>query len=253
MKNFSASAGIAIGPILFVIFILGIVAAAFASSSGVFSGAISIDRISSDIAVQTGLIKSAVSSCKAKSALRISLSKGQKGEACLTPSGQGYPLSGSETYPERALVRELVCSPMTERVDSLGNCYFVTDNDGFGKIEHAFSIWNLEGSQTVFPSPPKGFRDWEYINAEAPFSHGGVCAWISPVNPDSDNVSFTEGLIRAAAKFNSAVLPIDSPEAVLVEAIKDKKEVVLAVSSQKFIIWLRPPQSLSSANPNCLP
>ena len=246
-SRLNASAGIAIGPILFVIFILGIIATAFSSSSSVFTSAVSTDKISSDIVVQTNLIKSAVSSCRTRSILKIALSRGNPGEACLIPSGRGYPVFIPYAYPSRGLIRDLVCSPLIERVNDSRVCEFLTDSSSLQN----FSIWKSEGHYTVLPPPPKGFKEWEYINAESDSSHGGICAWIAPENPEANNI-IEEGLKRAAAKFNSLILEAgDSAGSMLAEAIENKKEVVLDVSSKKFIIWLLPPES--SAHTDCLP
>jgi len=63
MSRLSSDSGIAIGPILFIIALLGILAALMASGGGEFTSASTIDRVTTDIVSQANLIRSKINEC----------------------------------------------------------------------------------------------------------------------------------------------------------------------------------------------
>ena len=63
MQRFSSNAGIAIGPILFVIALLGILAAVIAAGTGDFGTATVADRAYNDIYSQANLIRTKINEC----------------------------------------------------------------------------------------------------------------------------------------------------------------------------------------------
>src|SRR6185312_2545386 len=66
MRRFPANAGIAIGPILFIIALLGILAAVIAAGTGDFGTATVADRIYNDIYSQANLIRTKINECNLK-------------------------------------------------------------------------------------------------------------------------------------------------------------------------------------------
>jgi hypothetical protein len=62
-SRFSSEAGIALGPILFLLAILGVLAAALSAGSGGFSTASVADRVNADIVSQANLIRAKINEC----------------------------------------------------------------------------------------------------------------------------------------------------------------------------------------------
>ena len=147
MSRLPSDSGIAIGPILFVIAIMGIMAVAMSSSIGSFSLAGSADRAAADIASQANLIRTKINECNLKYGV----------DDNGTIEDGGYPHAATAT-----LVSDLVC---------------IGDNDG------TKTIWTGQ-RQTMFPPPSPGFNQWYYINGG---SAGGRCFWTSPKNGNSNS------------------------------------------------------------------
>ena len=63
MSRFPANAGIAIGPILFILALLGMIVSFMASSSSGFNVAGAADRVNADIVNQANLIRTKISEC----------------------------------------------------------------------------------------------------------------------------------------------------------------------------------------------
>ncbi|MDR3451015.1 MAG: hypothetical protein P4M15_14955 [Alphaproteobacteria bacterium] len=163
--RFSPQAGIAIGPILFILAILAIIAAYMASGNSDYQVASGTDRINADVTAQANLIRNAINQCNMQYSLAVSTGS-------VSPSTDAYPTStGSGTA-----VKSLTCAPMG-----------------------GSSLWGA----TLLPPPTSGFNDWMYIDDAA--AGGGRCFWTTPssANPMS-NSGIVTGLTHAAAKFNSA-------------------------------------------------
>ncbi len=188
--RFSTTAGIAIGPILFVIAILALLAAVMASGGSEFQVASSADRITSDIVSQTNLIRSTITQCNLQYQMALSIGS-------VSSQPDSYPTAASAT-----LVSALLCDP-------LGTS----------------SIWSNSTSAIMLPQPTQGFNAWQYINAGA--SGGGRCFWTSPsgANPLSSS-GIVSGLTRAASKFNSATTNSKTSEVLYDPTSSTQKFVV---------------------------
>ncbi len=176
MGRFHASAGIAIGPILFVIALLGILASVIAAGTGDFGVAGVSDRVYNDIYSQANLIRTKISECN----LKWGTSNG---------NGDGWPATTNTSTG--APVCSLECSgdpsTATSGTDCAGNS--VTRQNLWSGIRAA-----------LLPPPTSGFNQWYYVNDAA--NGGGRCIWTRPnvSNPSSGVVA---GLTKAATKFSS--------------------------------------------------
>lgn len=127
-KHLPPDAGIAIGPILFVIALLGILAAFMASSGGGFSVAGVADRVTADIHSQANLIRMKINECNI-----------MYGTA---DNGDGWPSSDPS---DGTAVADLECTA-----------------DPVGKK----NLWT--GTRpAMLPPTPQGFSAWTYMNAGA--------------------------------------------------------------------------------------
>lgn len=178
MKRLHPSAGIAIGPILFVLAMLGVLATVFATGSGGSLGSASIaDRITTDIVGQANLIRSKISECHMQYLVNGDITPGG---GC---SNDPYPCSDQT---DGSLVSSLTCpnDPLT----------------GGGAEQ---SLWmGLRASS--LPPPTKGFGEWMYINAG---EVGGRCIWTAPTEAKSG--ALVDGLTRAVTKFTGQEVSYD--------------------------------------------
>ena len=97
--RFHPSAGIAIGPILFVLALLALLAAVVASGGGDFQVASGADRITADVVAQANLIRNTINNCNMQHTLNVSMN-------VLTPS---------EPYPATGKVADLVAQFLESR------------------------------------------------------------------------------------------------------------------------------------------
>jgi len=178
MKPLPSDAGIAIGPILFVLAILGILGTFFASGGNSSLGTAGIsDRVSSDIVGQANLIRAKIAECHMQYLVNGT------NYASAPCAGDPYPCSDQS---DGTLVSALTCP-----------------NDPLaGSAEQ--SLW-MGPRPASLPPATNGFNNWMYINAG---SAGGRCIWTTPVSPgNSGNI---DGLTQAAKKFTSQELSYDS-------------------------------------------
>lgn len=126
MNRFSSQAGIAIGPILFVIALLGILATVIASGFGDFGQASVSDRVYNDIVSQANLIRTKINECNIKYGTNN--------------NGDGYPASDQTSG---TLVSALDCA-----------------GDQAGQT----NLWT-GARNTVLPPATIGFDQWYYMNA----------------------------------------------------------------------------------------
>lgn len=125
MRRLPPSAGIAIGPILFVIAVLGLLAMIMSSNIGGFSVASVTDRITADITSQVNLIRSKINECN--------LLYGTNN------NGDGWPAS----LAAGTKVADLECE---------------------GDQSSNKNIWEgLRAA--LLPPPTPGFNEWYYVNA----------------------------------------------------------------------------------------
>ncbi len=215
-EKFSSSAGIAIGPILFVLAILALLAAVMASGGGDFQVAGGADNITNNIVAQANLIRSTINQCNMQ--YQISVSTGSA-----SPVSDQYPSPSGATA-----VSALVCNPI------------------WGSGATTPTLWNdsILGNK-LLPPPTSGFNAWQYVDAwsSTAGSDGGRCFWTSPntSNPASSS-AITSGLSRAASKFNSSAAYSNSTEV----------NYNVASASQKFVVWITLPAS-GTPNSNCVP
>lgn len=175
MKKLHPSAGIAIGPILFVLAILGILASVFSSGGGnSFGGAAVADRVTADIVSQANLIRAKIQECQMQYLVNGT------NYAAGTCAGDPYPCSDQTNGTDAAL---LTCpnDPLVSGAEQ--------------------SLWT--GLRVAsLPPATKGFTNWKYMNAGL---SGGRCIWTEPTNGNA-SVGNVEGLKRAAQKFTSQEL-----------------------------------------------
>jgi len=176
MSKFSATAGIAIGPILFVIALLGVLAVVASAGMTSFGVAQSADRIKSDITTQANLIRSKINECYMQ---YITNGVNNSEAPC---AGDPYPCSDQDNG---TMVSALTCPGDPLVGGSQQN------------------IWT--GARNAqLPVPTAGFNPWYYMNAGA---DGGRCIWTSPTGGKTGAVK--EGLAAAAAKFTSDEVKYD--------------------------------------------
>ena len=250
-SRFHSSSGIVIGPILFVIFLLGILTVAVASSPNNFGIILSVDKITNEVYTQANLIRNTIIKCKTEFDIRRNLASFGEKQLCPRPKGGGYPLS----LDVGSSIEDLRCSSLAQAIRDTGECGFFI-NDAFvsdsNPSEIGASIW-ASGTDDIIPPTGinKEFTEWKYVNDME--NGGGVCFWIAPRNPDTSNPAFIEGLQRAADKFRRAKTMDGSIDNNIDNNIKNNSEVIFDPSapSQKFIFWLVPPSA--GINPNCEP
>lgn len=142
MPPLSKESGIAIGPILFVIALLGVLAMAMSSGSGSMNIAATADRVTADIVSQSNLIRTKIFECN----LRYGTDN----------NGDGFPASDTTNG---TLVSALVCEGDTNAG--------LPDN-----------LWT--GARPLqLPRPTAGFPAWMYVNAG---TSGGRCVWTQPTS-----------------------------------------------------------------------
>lgn len=170
-RPLSPEAGIALGPILFVLAILGVLAAVLSAGSGSFGSAGITDRVVADISTQANLIRAKINECN--------LMYGTNS------NWDGYPPSGGVSIP----IATVTCSG---------------DPSGLQNIWNGNRVANL-------PPPTAGFSNgttnlgWYYINTNntglSGAAAGGRCIWIKPT---ATNNGIVAGLTRAAKKFTTS-------------------------------------------------
>ena len=185
--RFSSSAGIAIGPILFIIAILAVLAAVMAAGNGDYQVASGADRITADIGSQANLIRNTINECNLQYMLSVS-------SGSVTPTTDPYPASTSSG----TAVSALVCDPTG-----------------------GSSLWGA----ILLPPPTGGFNQWMYVDASS--SNGGRCIWALPsgANP-LNNPQVVGGLTRAASKFNSTTVYSATSEVIYNPTSTSQKFVV---------------------------
>jgi hypothetical protein len=187
--------GIAIGMILFIVVMIGIVASILAIGTGDFGSAGISDRISATIPNQAVLIRTKINQCNTQYQTAYSLCV--PGNPCsVALTDDPYPLSNTTTGTD---VSALLCDPMGTQ-----------------------SLW---ADNTLVPQAVTGFADWYYIDASA--TDGGRCIWTQPTtnNPSSD-AAMVNGLSKATAQFSSGTTYSASNEVIYDPASTSQKFVL---------------------------
>jgi hypothetical protein len=186
--TFRHDAGIAIGPILFIIAILGILGAVLAAGSGGSLGnAQTADRITADIVSQANLIRTKILECN--------LIRGN---------------GGSNYFP----------------TSDTTNGTPVADVECAGDTTGQKNLWSGVRA-TMLPQPTSGLNAWTYINTDASgtsTASGGRCIWTTPVGTGSAGI--IEGLTKAASKFTHSTTYSSSAEVIYDPGSVSQKFVV---------------------------
>jgi len=176
------NAGIAIGPILFILALLGILASVMSAGSGGSLGSAGItDRVKSDIVSQANLIRTKINECQMQYLIN---GTNNSSAPC---AGDPYPCSDQTNG---TAVSALTCP--NDPLDS-GN---------------ERSLWT--GLRVAsLPPPTSGFGAWTYFNAGLT---GGRCFYTAPTNGKS-SAAIVDGLKRSAEKFTSQEISYDNTSA----------------------------------------
>jgi hypothetical protein len=167
-------AGIAIGVVLFVVALLGVIAMAMTAGSNTVGSTIISDRVRSDLKSQANLIRSKILECN-----QYSFERGELADK--------YPAStGSGT-----LVEALDCLAFVAEGTALPN--------------NLTSLWSGAHAATL-PPPTAGFDKWVYVNAGA---SGGRCIRIQPLPANTGDVGIKTGLAQAFSAFSSQEIVYD--------------------------------------------
>jgi hypothetical protein len=211
MSRLSPQAGIALGPILFMLALLGVIAAVMsASGGGGFNVAGTADRVNADVSNQANLIRSKINECYMQ---YVTNGVNNSAAPC---AGDAYPCSDQTNG---SLVSSLTCpgDPLISGAQQ--------------------SIWT--GLRvTLLPQPSTGFTPWFYMNAG---DAGGRCIWTSPGSSTAttwtapangnNNSGVVEGLKLAAAKFSS-----------------QEASYIHASTSQKFVVFITRPTGTTDSH-----
>lgn len=164
-SRLASDAGIALGPILFVLAILGILGAVISAGSGSFGSAGITDRVAADVVAQANLIRQKINECYQMYGTNANY--------------DGYPASGAVSIA----VSTVACS---------------------GDPSGLQNIWSGNRTANL-PPPTSGFGAWYYINTNntglGGSATGGRCIWTKPT---SSNAGIVAGLTRAAKKFTTS-------------------------------------------------
>jgi hypothetical protein len=185
-QRFSSDAGIAIGPILFVIAILALLAAVMASGGNDFQVASSADRITADVAAQASLVRGTINQCNMQYVIAASTGS-------VSPVTDPYPSPVGVTA-----VSLLTCNPM-----------------GTG------SLWGA----ILLPPPTQGFNAWNYID-DAANGGGRCIWTSPIGSNLAANEGITTGLTHAATKFNSTTAFSSTSEVIYNPASSSQKFIV---------------------------
>jgi type II secretory pathway pseudopilin PulG len=217
--RFSANAGIAIGPILFVLALLGIIATVMATSSGTYSSAAVADRVASDIVNQANLIRGKINECNLRCLNNKALDQDSAG---------GLPCP-NESWPDSVTSGANVASGTPVAVANL-RCPATLDGSDYG------NLW-LYPEPTQLAPMTSGFENnpWQYVNAG---ESGGRCFWTKP-NTGNNNSGIVEALQRLKEKKFTAYN---------VSTKQGELNYNPADPDQKFVIIITPPTGTLDSN-----
>lgn len=164
----SSDAGIAIGPILFILALLGVLATVLSVGTGNFGSAAITDRVVTDLYTQAQLIRAKITECNTIYGTNN--------------NGDGWPASSDMT--NGVLVSDLECA---------------------GDPSGMKNLWSGQRN-ALLPQPTKGFGPWYYLNAgtsggrciwtESSSASGGILNGILKVvtkfAPDEAKYMYTE-------------------------------------------------------------
>ncbi len=215
----SSEAGFALGAILFVIAMLGLIALLISAGGGGFSNAGVADRTSATIEQQANLMRSVINQCNIQYLAARSLCNTVGAcPSCTLATGSNcsVDITNTDPYPQSASGGTPVASLLCDPVNSL-------------------SLWG----QTLVPQPTAEFNTWTYVDAG---DGGGRCIWTQPKASGSNtNTGIVSGLTKAANHFSNGT------------SFNSSNEVIYdpSSSSQKFTMWITVPTITPDSH--CLP
>jgi hypothetical protein len=223
--RFPVNAGIAIGPVLFVIAALGLIAALISSNIGTYSSASVIDRIGADLPSQASLIRTKIQNCNLTLASSLAIANNN---ACDATPG----VCGTLCRTTADCQKLSTSFPSTTNSPPLVNTLKCNGSDMWAGVS--------------YPQATTGFSTWNYV---ANTAGGGYCIWTQPTmsNP-VNNQPTIEGLRLAAKKFSNVATCNGTTTPCTSEVLYNA-----ASTSQKFILWIAPPTSGTAPDPACLP
>lgn len=220
LPRFSSSAGIAIGPILFIIALLGILATTMSAGVGNMSTSSTVDRVAADIPSQANLIRTKINECYMQFLSNAIDNSG-------APPYDGVAACLHDMYP---------CSDQTNGT-AVSDLRCPGDTLVGGNQQ---SLWTGPRPATL-PPPTSGFGAWMYFNGgstkDLGVKGGERCFWTIPTGGNS-SAGVVTGLTRAAGKFTSSETNYSS-----------------ASNTQKFVVFVTPPEAgvLSDNSPCAVP
>jgi len=168
-KRLSSQSGIAIGIILFVLVLIGVISVAVSASGNFMGTTVTPDRINVEIKSQANLIRTKITECIQNATMRL--------DANFTnPGGGGY------TSP----------FPLST---GTGTAIEAVDCPSYGS-----GVQNLWKGQAPLqlPPAPQGFDKWYYVNAG---DMGGRCIRIQPTAANVADPGVKQGIGNAASTF----------------------------------------------------
>ncbi|MDX2027871.1 MAG: hypothetical protein SFW62_04490 [Alphaproteobacteria bacterium] len=194
-SRLSSESGIAIGPILFVIALLAILAVAVSSGIGDFGTVGVSDRVTADIISQANLVRAKINECNIKYGTNANY--------------DGYPSSDTD---DGTLVSALECQG-----DPVG----------------LKGLWTGQRAANL-PPPTSGFSPWYYINTNGSglggTADGGRCIWTQPtISNPKENPGLVAGLKKAAGKFSNGTTYSANNE-VIYDPASDSQKFVLWIT-----------------------
>ncbi len=232
-KRLPRESGIALGPILFVLAILAILAGVISAGSGGFSVAGVSDRVVADTVTQANLVRSVINQCNLvyssnqstlNPSVTFTVNPDPYPESYTNPSGSSIVSSAGSAV----LVSSLQCN-------AAGSTAAIPSAPTLPS-----TIIGLWSTGVNLPQPTNGFGGWYYVDATGNSPSGGRCIYIQP-NASSSGIA--DGLTRAAAKFTHATSN-DGVSEVNFDSTK---------AHLRFVVWISAPPSTGNENSNCKP
>jgi hypothetical protein len=197
------TAGIAIGPILFILAILGAIASMISMSSGGMGMATGIDRTKMELSSQIQLVQTKIDECALLN--RRSYNEYRRDHAYdkdapdFDPAAETlYPPADA---PEGILVRNYICPATRDHAET--------------------PLWAGGVRQAFLPPPPTGFGDWRFVNN----GESGRCFFIQPESSKAaGSKTIREGIAAALKKMPKTAYSYDP-----------------ASPTQRIVIWVTRP------------
>ena len=213
-------AGIAIGPILFVIAALGLIATMISSNIGSYSSAGAIDRTAAELPSQANLIRTRMNQCNIQLASQLAIQNNNVG---VPVPGNCSRVADCAKDPATFVGVTAVPTPVAS----------VTCNGA--------NLWQ----GLAYPQPSMGFAAWNYVGNTT----GGRCIYTAPTTASpATNNRVVEAMKLVTKKFSTQTTCNNTSTPCTGEALYDP-----AAAAQKFVVWIGMPDSGVAPDPLCLP